>query len=318
MPSPIQAPVSLTVSVVGICSAAHLERCLAGLAAQQGAPAFDIVVAYDPNLGGMQDLAARWPRVRLVSNAGQRTPLELASRALAEAQGDLILLTEDHCIPAPDWVATMLAAQAPGRAVVGGLVEIRPGASAVDWAFYFVDFFRYASPAGAGPSPTLTVCNVSYRRESLAAIRELWQVYFHETAINDALRERFGSLWLEPRACVSMARHVTLADALYERYAFGRLFGCTRLGFCRAGRRLYYCVLAPLLPLVLLARMASKATSSGRLLRDFARSIVPLTLMVLCWSWGEWLGYLTRRHPKSLIVAPEIRAAQRAAGRQAP
>ena len=34
--------------------------------------------------------------------------------------------------------------------------------------------------------------------------------------------------------------------------------------------------------------------------------------MVLWWSWGEWLGYLTRRHPRSLVVAPEIRAAQRA------
>jgi len=306
------------VSVVGICGAAHLERCLQGLAAQRDAPAFEIVVAYDPNLEGIAELAARWPEVRMVSNAGQRTPLELASRALAEAQGELILLTEDHCIPEPDWVATMLAAQAAGRAVVGGLVEIRPGASAVDWAFYFVDFFRYASPAQAGPSPTLTVCNASYRRESLAAVRELWQVYFHETAINAALRERFGSLWLEPRARVSMARHVTLGDALYERYAFGRLFGCTRLGFCSGARRVYYCVLAPLLPAVLLARMGRKALSSGALLRNFLRSIVPLTLMVLCWSWGEWLGYLTRRHPRSLVVAPEIRAAQRAARAQAP
>lgn len=306
------------MSVVGICGAAHLERCLAGLAAQRGAPAFEIVVAYDPNLSGMEELAARWPGVRMVSNAGQRTPLELASRALAEAQGELILLTEDHCIPEPDWVATMLAAQAAGRAVVGGLVEIRPGASAVDWAFYFVDFFRYASPAQAGPSPTLTVCNVSYRRESLAAVRDLWQVHFHETAINDALRERFGSLWLEPKARVSMARHVALGDALYERYAFGRLFGCTRLGFCSSGRRLYYCVLAPLLPAVLLARMGRKALASGRLLRNFLRACVPLTLMVLCWSWGEWLGYLTRRHPRSLVVAPEIRAAQRAAKQPAP
>jgi hypothetical protein len=308
-----QAPIALSVSVVGICSAAHLERCLAGLAAQRAAPDFEIVVAYDPHLGGMDELAARWPKVRMVSNAGQRTPLELASRALAEARGELILLTEDHCIPEPDWVSSMLAAQAEGRAVVGGLVEIRPGAGAVDWAFYFVDFFRYASPAIAGNSPTLTVCNVSYRRQSLQAIAELWQVHFHETAINEALRERFGALWLEPKSRVSMMRHVSLADALYERYAFGRLFGCTRLDFCSAGRRWYYCALAPLLPLVLLARMAAKAASSTQLLGRFLRSIVPLALMVLCWSWGEWLGYLTRRHPKSLIVAPEIRAAQRAA-----
>lgn len=299
---------------MGICSAAHLDRCLEALALQRGAPPFEVVVAYDPALAGVEDLAARRPSVRFVSNAGQRTPLELASRALAEARGDWILLTEDHCIPEPDWVATMIAAQAEGRAVVGGLVDIRQGSSATDWAFYFVDFFRYASPGRAGPSPTLTVCNVSYSRRSLEAIRELWSVYFHETAINSALAERFGALWLEPRSRVSMARHVTLGDALYERYAFGRLFGCTRLGFCPPWRRAYYVLLAPLLPAVLLLRMGSKALSSGPLAREFARALGPLTLMVLWWSWGEWLGYVTKRHPRSLVVAPEIRAARRAQG----
>lgn len=310
-------PMKVSVSVVSICGAAQLERCLSGLAAQRGAPVFDIVVAHDPHLSGMDALTARWPGVRLVTNAGQRTPLELASRALAEARGDLILLTEDHCIPDPDWVATMIAAQSPGRAVTGGLVEIRGGSSSVDWAFYFVDFFRYASPVRAGASPTLTVCNVAYSKHQLAAIEDLWKVYFHETAINDALRERFGMLWLEPRSRVTMARHVSIGDALYERYAFGRLFGCTRLGFCTPMKRVYYCVFAPILPLLLLLRMARKAFSSRNLAFSFLRAIVPLTLMVLCWSWGEWLGYLTRKHPHSLIVAPEIRAAKRDAA-QAP
>jgi len=110
-----------------------------------------------------------------------------------------------------------------------------------------------------------------------------------------------------------MARHVALGDALYERYAFGRLFGCTRLAYCSGAKRVYYAVFAPALPVLLLARMAGKAFSSSRLALSFLRALVPLTLMVLCWSWGEWLGYLTRRHPRSLIVAPEIRAARRAA-----
>jgi hypothetical protein len=30
-----------------------------------------------------------------------------------------------------------------------------------------------------------------------------------------------------------------------------------------------------------------------------------LTLMVLAWSWGEWLGYLTDRYPSRLTTAPE-------------
>ncbi len=107
-----------------------------------------------------------------------------------------------------------------------------------------------------------------------------------------------------------MSRHVELRDALYERYAFGRLFACTRLELV-PGKRLYYCVFAPALPLMLMWRMAARAAKAGPLARAFVRSILPLSLMVLWWSWGEWLGYVTKRHPRSLVVAPEIRAAAR-------
>lgn len=197
------------------------------------------------------------------------------------------------------------AAWQPGRP------RIAENASAVDWAFYFVDFFRYAAPAREGPSPSLTVCNACYRKADLAAVAGLWSTDFHETAIHDALRARFGPLWLEPRSEVTMARHVKLRDALYERYAFGRLFGCKRIRFISRGRRLYYAILAPALPALLLLRMARKALRSRRLARAFLRSLLPLTAMVLTWSWGEWLGYVTGRHPRSLVVAPEIRTSRR-------
>ncbi len=312
--TPVTLPTdpTVTVAVVGICSAAHIRRCLEALASQEGAPAFDVVVAYDPHVPNVPDLQADFPEVRLVANEGQRNPLELASLAIGTAEGDVICLTEDHCIPRADWVRTMVAAQQPGRAVVGGRVEVRPGTSATDWAFYFVDFFRYAAPVDDGPSPTLTVCNVSYKRAELDQVREVWEKYFHETAINDTLRRHFGDLWLVQESEVTMKRNVTFSDAIYERYAFGRLFGCTRIEFCSPGRRLYYAIFAPLLPVILMARMTGKALQSGKLFRAYLRALFPLTTMVLWWSWGEWMGYVTGKHPGSLVVAPEIRAATRA------
>ena len=310
--SPDQLQLStVTVAVVGICGAAHLQRCLQALAAQVNAPPFDILVVFDPNLTDVPALRNDYPHVRFVSNEGQRSPLELAARAIQLATGDLVLLTEDHCVPRADWVRRLYDAQAEGRAVTGGRVETAPDASAVDWAFYWVDFFRYSDPVPSGPSPTLTVCNVAYRRTYLDSIRPLWTSIFHETAINDALRQRFGVLWLSADAEVSMRRNVRFADAVYERYAFGRLFGCTRLEFASAARRLYYALFAPALPALLLGRMAGKALSSRRNAGPFIRALPALTTMVLAWSWGEWLGYLTRRRPKSLVVAPEIRERMR-------
>lgn len=302
---------SVTVAVVGICSPAHLERCLRGLDAQEDAPRFDTVVVHDPHIVGIPEVTARFPGVRVVVNEGQRTPLELAARAIREATGDIVLLTEDHCLPSSGWVRHLVEeVQVPGRAAVGGLVETDADVSSVDWAFYYVDFFRYSQAIPAGPSPSLTVCNVAYRREYLETVAATWESIFHETAINDALRTRFGVLWLTPAARVSMRRRVRFGAAVYERYAFGRLFGCTRLEFGSALRRLYYLLFSPALPIILLSRMGRKAARDRGSRRRFVRALLPLSALVLAWSWGEWLGYLTRRRPASLIVAPEIRSAQ--------
>jgi len=297
---------TVTVAVVGICGAAHLRRCLAALDAQHGAPAFDILVVFDPKLDDIARMARERTDVRFVSNAGQRTPLELASRAVSEATGSLILLTEDHCVPGPGWVRAMVDAQSEERAVVGGTVEPLPGTTTADWAFYLVDYYRYMPPVEPGPSPTLTVCNASYRADRLEAIADVWADIFHETAINDRLASRHGSLWLAPDAKVAMRRHVRFRDALGERYAFGRLFGCTRLAFLPSWRRVYYVLLSPALPIILFGRMARASFRDAANARKFAGSALHVAALVLAWSWGEWLGYLTLRRPGSELVAPEV------------
>ena len=98
---------SITVAVVGICGVDHIARCLDALEGQVDAPHFDVLVVYDPNIPSVDVLRARYTNARLVANEGQRNPLELASCAMREATGDLIFFTEDHCVPAPDWVRTM-------------------------------------------------------------------------------------------------------------------------------------------------------------------------------------------------------------------
>jgi hypothetical protein len=295
----------VAVAVVCICGAEHLDRCLTALRNQEGVEAFDVVVRYNPGLRGIDDVARRHPEAKVGCHAGEETPLELAAAALRACEADVVLLTEDHCIPSRTWVHSMVAARRRDRAAVGGRIEIRPCVSAVDWAFYFVEFFRYAAPAREGPSPTLTVCNVAYDRERLEAVRGLWSERFEEAAVHDALRASFGVLWLTPDSEVAMRRTVSCGDAIRERYAFGRIFGHTRGGRLSAGRRLLYAVLAPSLPLLLLGRMTGKAVRSPVLARHFLRGLAPLVVMVLAWSFGEWLGYVTGKPPRALVLAAE-------------
>lgn len=289
---------SVSVALVCMSDMRHLARCIESLRRQREAPAFEIVIACAPGISGVEAARRRFPEARIVVNDGQRTPLELASRAVRECRGELILLTKDHCVPDPDWVRVMVDAQRKGRAVVGGRVEIDSAASATEWAFLFIDFFRYVGPVASGPAPFLTVCNAAYKRDELDTIRELWEETFVETDINDALRTRFGTLWLSAESQVTMYRRITLRDAIRERYTFGRLFGYSRVVRWTLARRLVYALGAPVLPFLLLGRMAGVAFGSHRNGRAFVRSIAPLTIIVLARCWGEWLAYLTGRYPR--------------------
>lgn len=296
----------LSVAIVSICGPKHLTHCLEALATQRNAPLFKVEVVYDPSLHGMESIKKRYPDVRIIANEGQRTPLELASRALLNSKEEVILLTEDHCIPDPDWVSRLYETLEDGNAAVGGVVKVSDNTSSIDWAFYFVDFYRYAPPVIDGSSPTLTVCNVAYRRACLEEIDPSWKNLFHETAVNDNLKARFGPLKLSNKAQVTMNRHVRFSDALRERYVYGRLFGCTRLEQGSKNHRFIYILGAPALPIVIMARMIRKAIINKSLSKKLFLSILPLSCMVLAWSWGEWLGYITRRRPQDLTAAQEI------------
>lgn len=297
---------SVSVVVIAICGLPQLGRTLDALSRQKDAPAFDIVVAADPRLGDLRELEQRFPAVRFLAEPGRLTPIELSTMGLAAVTGKRILLTEDSCLPKDDWVGELARTPWRGRGAVGGVIEPGVSASAAMWAFYYVDFFRYMRTATAGPAPTLSVCNVAYHRSHLEAIRDVWKDGFHESEVHDALRKRFGPLYFCPTAEVRVRRNVRFSDAVYERYAFGRLFGATRVAHATNQRRLFYSAVSPALPALLLTRMTRSAAKTRAARVSFLKALPSIVTMVFAWSWGEWLGYLTERRPKRITTAPEI------------
>lgn len=265
-----------------------------------------MIVAVDSRMDGLTALEAEFPAVRFITREGCNTPIELTTLGMHEARGERIVLTEDSCVARPDWLAELAGTQWEGRGAVGGVVEATPGIPAAMWAFCYVDFFRYMRPVEENAAPTLSVCNVAYHSSHLHAISDRWRDGFHETVINGALSERFGPLWLCPSAEVRVRRDVTFRDAVFERYAFGRLFGATRIVGAGARRRLYYAAVSPALPLLLMARMLGKAGQDASLMKHFIRALPSILVMVAAWSWGEWLGYVTGRRPSRITTAPEI------------
>ena len=98
--------------------------------------------------------------------------------------------------------------------------------------------------------------------------------------------------------------HCDVATARLCVHAVARqLFGATRTRFLGRGRRLLYAVLAPGLPVLLLARMSRVGLRTAHR-RSFVRALAPLAALTVAWSVGEWLGYVTGRRPRDLSAAP--------------
>ena len=244
-----------------------LERCLAALKAQQGAPEIEIVVPRDEDAADARPGSHR--RFDLLRAAGLRA-----------ARGTLVAMTEDHAVASPTWAADLVAALAahPRAAAVGG--AIRCGATdLLARAVWACDFGRYADPR-EGPARYVSDSNVVYRVEALESVRDLWESGYRETVVHDALAARGFELRLTRGGVVEQIRSgLRLGPALRERVVWGRAYAAAR-----GGPRALLAIGSPLLPFLLTWR-----------LRRFVACLPLIFVLESAWAYGEFLGYATGR-----------------------
>ena len=289
----------LSVVVVVLEGGSSLESCLASLASQASNDV-EIVVPWDPSHGPIPRFGGS-DCVRFLPVEGPRTFAELRAFGIKNSRGAIVALTEDHCVPAEDWCRTIISQHQSKHAAIGGAVDKEQPDTPLNWAFYFADYIRYLDPPDSA-SDHLTDGNVTYKRAALDAIAGLWRVEFHENIIHAALKARNETLWLTPRMLVKQRRRFHLGTAVWDRYAFGRLFGCTRVASADFKTRATLIAASPLTPALLILRAAGHVSRTGRYKGAFLRSLPALTLLSVTWSWGELVGYLTGR-PEAVLAA---------------
>ena len=288
----------LSVSVIMFSGPAQLDACLDSLHRQTGSVEPEIIVPCDDAAIGPDPLRERYPAVTFLRLPGRRTPAELRTAAVRLSGGRIIALLEDHCVPDADWCSRILAAHEAPHAGIGGAVEkgFAPGESrdsALNWAIYLTDYSRYMNPLPAGSAASLTDCNVSYKRAALDAIADLWAHEFHENVVNERFRQKGESLWFDPSIIVREFRPMTVSSALRDRFAFGRLFGSTRVESAPVSRRLVYAAASVVMPPILAHRAAGNLRSRNRHREQILRCTPALLFVSSCWMLGEMVGYLT-------------------------
>jgi GT2 family glycosyltransferase len=132
----------------------ELSRCLAALAVQRPAVAFEVIVVDD---GGdppasMPDLAP--PAARIIRSDRGRGPAAARNLGAAEASGAVLVFTDDDTIPDAGWLGSVAAhlAAHPGHVGVEGPTRSTPYDALTE---HSIDNER----AGA-----FLTCNVAYRR----------------------------------------------------------------------------------------------------------------------------------------------------------
>ncbi|HMJ77203.1 MAG TPA: glycosyltransferase [Iamia sp.] len=163
MPAPVEAPRATVV--VATRNRAHLlPRLVAALEAQEGAPPFEVVVVDDASTDATPsvlaslvsscalDLRVERQDVRGGQSAGR-------DRGWRTARGDLVLFTDDDCVPRPGWVAGLVTALDEVDLVQGRTVP------APDQAGHDGPFSRTLEVTEA--NGTYATCNMGYRRSWL-------------------------------------------------------------------------------------------------------------------------------------------------------
>jgi hypothetical protein len=286
---------SLSVIVVILGRGPHLVRCLEALLSREGVADGEIIVPHDDTVTDSAALASRFPEVKFVSLTGKRTYAELRTAGVRASRGRIVAITEDQCVPPPRWCANVLEAHQSSHAAIGGPVDKVSPDKAINWAIYLRELGTYMPPVTEGPVHALTDCNVTYKREALDAIADVWRHAFHEPDVHAALAKNGGTLWISQSLLTMQQREIVLGPALKERYAFGRLYGGLRAASIPSKERFFLLIASPLLPVLLTARVYATVFSKKRHIGPALAALPFIVLFALVWGWGEFVGYLTRR-----------------------
>src|SRR5437588_138955 len=115
--------------------------------------------------------------------------------------------------------------------------------------------------------------NAAYRRESLERMRDLFRDGFVEPFVNRRLADAGATLRHEPSLVVYQGRSAGTAAFVSQRLEHGRDYGRRRGTAASSARNLASAAAAPIVPLVLTARLARRLLPNRRFRRPLLISL---------------------------------------------
>jgi Glycosyl transferase family 2 len=286
---------SILIGRVSTQDRARVLETLAALRAQLDPPPFEVIIADRLQDEVSERIRTEHPEVRLIACAPEITLPELRTIALDHAVGEVIVVTEDHCVPTAQWLAAMertLADAHESTVAVGGCVANGVRDTGLDWATFLCEYSAFSEPVAEGEVGNLPGMNVAYRAAALAGVeREALLSGFWETTVHPRLRAAGGRFVSTNAIELDHAKKFSVGLFAQQRFIYSRYYAGLRFERDQRIRRALACCLTPLLPPLLLARIARNASARPALRRPFVRALPHLVVFVLIWAAGEMAGY---------------------------
>jgi glycosyltransferase involved in cell wall biosynthesis len=190
--------------------------------------AVEVVVVDD---GSTDDtaIAARGAGARVVElggRAGGGNPAIARNRGARAAGGDPLVFLDADCLPAPGWLAHLLAGHEAGAAVVGGSLNLPSGLEPMARCDYYCGWYHVHSRRPGGDVPNHPPGNLSVRRAAFLATGGFTEqqpiAYAHEElAWQASVRRAGGRIVFDPQAIVYHFNRPGFRNLLRRNYRWG-------------------------------------------------------------------------------------------------
>jgi len=283
----------ISVVIASIVGAPFIDECLLSLEQQAKDCGAEMITVVCGDFGSADRIARKFPWVRVIHEAERETVPNLRRRGVLEAKGDIVAIIEEHCLAALDWLQRAIEAHAGGNyGAVGGPVMDFAYKRLRDWVVYFCEYNGYLPPWREGEVHDLGSANIAYSRAVLLKYEELlsagyWEAGLHAQLIADGVKFRPS-----PSMIVHHRGPFDYGYYLRQRYWFSRAFAGARSRHLPVSRKMAYFLAAPLMPFLLLARMAQRVLRQHCHFEKFMLSLPLLIPVLMVYVAGEFVGYL--------------------------
>ncbi len=284
---------SCSIVIASAAGGEFLFRCLGSLSGQAEDQDCEIIVVDRVGEQMRQRIASEFPKVRILTSPETHhlgVPT-LRLQGMKAASTEIVCILEEHCVAPDKWLEAVKRSFDDNDNALGGPILHNDFKRIRDWVVYFSEYNNYLPPWIDGPHDNLNGANAAYRRTAVmeheAALGSgYWEVVLHPLLSAGGTTRAVNAMGVRHTGPFDFAYY------LHQRYLLSRVWGGSQRPRVSAGKRLVYLCIAPLLPLLLLARTGMRVMRSNAPKGWFILSIPLLIPVAIAYVWGEWLGYL--------------------------